>query len=531
MKSLFLFALAFAFLILAAPAVAVDDTDAILDHPPEGVIASFGPVIRGMAWDKDAPDAHVDVRITVSGPDGSVIASYDTTAGLDGAYSRQVMNPGHDFQWRMYEALENEDRAMLAGATVRLEVRNVAPGGAPGEMVMRQIRSENLAARVRPPQDPTQIVKRVWLIVQDPVLHQHGNQRLSQWCAQNSDLAADPLVRARETADAIQKSSGGAMRFEIVNLDQPDYDPEEWPRMRRPMPGSPPPPAAGGAVAMPEAGRDDGCFYNESFVMADKLSGARRPVYASQFQDGECHGDYDWLIRKHQLIERFERGEFDEVWVWSFGYSGLWESCICGGGPAYTSYQVNGHAVGSAATGGTVYNTSRGFLIMGMNYERELGCALESFGHRAEFILSQAFGPVYWPPACEERCRCRPAAIPGQVGGSNPWHDFALMDVAAPDRAGVGMMHYAPQSTCDYQWDEHRDVASSCDDWLLWPNMQGETVFVNDLDYKLAHPGVPSMEAHHRWWFEHLPRGQGQTGGKENNWWKYFADPNLAMGR
>ena len=34
------------------------------------------------------------------------------------------------------------------------------------------------------------------------------------------------------------------------------------------------------------------------------------------------------------------------------------------------------------------------------------------------------------------------------------------------------------------------------------------------------------IRAHHRWWFDHLPRVTGGKDGVAYNWWRYIIDPN-----
>jgi hypothetical protein len=64
-------------------------------------------------------------------------------------------------------------------------------------------------------------------------------------------------------------------------------------------------------------------------------------------------------------------------------------------------------------------------------------------------------------------------------------------------------------------------VQSNCDDWLTFPDFQGTVRRVNCRDW-----GDGDMRAHHKWWFERLPKAAGHTHGIANNWWWYAVDPN-----
>src|SRR5690606_14533568 len=87
-------------------------------------------------------------------------------------------------------------------------------------------------------------------------------------------------------------------------------------------------------------------------------------------------------------------------------------------------------------------------------YERGVGGMLENFGHRAESILTRVFGS--WEPK-----------------ETHAWNRFTLVDRDAPGRAGVGSIHFAPNSRTDYDWGNPTPVWSSCDDWLHYPHLSG----------------------------------------------------------
>ena len=77
-------------------------------------------------------------------------------------------------------------------------------------------------------------------------------------------------------------------------------------------------------------------------------------------------------------------------------------------------------------------------------------------------------------------------------------------------------------SDSDYDWGNHRTVASAADDWLNYPDLTGETKPMN-----CAQWGNGDIREHHRWWLKRLPHAEGRNpDGKLNNWWPYLVDFN-----
>lgn len=137
---------------------------------------------------------------------------------------------------------------------------------------------------------------------------------------------------------------------------------------------------------------------------------------------------------------------------------------------------------------------------MGFNVERGVGEMLESFGHRAEAILTKVF----------ERTS----------GDKNLFARFTRYDKLLPGKAEVGTLHFAPNSQQDYDWNNSRLVSSGCDDWYNFPEFEGRTREVNAAEW-----GGGDARLHHQWWFRHLPRISGARDGISNNWWEYVVDP------
>jgi hypothetical protein len=202
--------------------------------------------------------------------------------------------------------------------------------------------------------------------------------------------------------------------------------------------------------------------------------------------------DYYTIVSQFEVEKRIDRKEIDEVWIQGMPYSGLYESTM-GGKDAYF---CNSPPL-------TDVNTDRLFVIMGFNYERGVGEMLEDQGHRTESIMRRVYGS--WEP-----------------DETHMWNRFTLYDKVAPGKAACGNVHFAPNSTRDYDWGNKKPVLSSADDWLDYPNLTGEKRLMTCADW-----GGGEIRAHHNWWLTRLPKAPGKgPDGKQANWWKYTVDLN-----
>ncbi len=197
-------------------------------------------------------------------------------------------------------------------------------------------------------------------------------------------------------------------------------------------------------------------------------------------------GSYKKIIEDFNIVDKVEKKIIDEVWL--FGAPGFswWESTMVGDG----AYFCNSDPVPDV-------KSKRKFILMGFNYERGVDCMLEDLGHRTESIIWHTFGS--WEP--DEK---------------TAWNKFTLYDKIAPGKANVGNIHFAPNSTKDYEWGNKTFVESYCDDWYTYPYLPGRKRVVNCEEW-----GNGDMRLHHIWWFKHLPRAKGSTEGILNNWWLY----------
>jgi hypothetical protein len=305
-------------------------------------------------------------------------------------------------------------------------------------------------ARARPRVASARTPQRVLSLVFNPLIEREGGRRLSEILGWNEPRTLEAQYM-RDLGDA----SGGMARYDVVEHRELDV----WPRKR------------------------DGFRYTD-----ESFSAAWRNRRGFHEPDG---ADYDAILHEFNIYRRIDRGEIDEVWLFGPPYAGFWESTMAGPG----AYWCNSPPVAPTE------RCSRRFVVMGFNYERDVGCMLENFGHRTESIMR--------------------AVYEGKRGAANLWEQFCRYEEIAPGRASCGNVHFAPNSQRDYDWGNRRTVLSDCDAWLDFPRMDGARRPVDCREW-----GNGDMRAHHLWWFRHLPAAPGTTDGVSNNWWEYVLDPN-----
>lgn len=302
-----------------------------------------------------------------------------------------------------------------------------------------------------PPQPPSPVALRVLIVVFSPVVDRGTGRTLSQefgWY--------DPDHLAAQYAEDVAMASHGLMRYAIVE--------------RQVIDGFPP--------------KIDGFRYEADTYLRcwNHRSGFHEPDAA----------DYHGILDTCGTIEKVNAGHIDEVWLFGPPYAGFYESHMAGPG----AFWCNSPPLAAPTR---LRRPNRRFVVMGFNYEREVGCMLENLGHRVESIMARVYE--------------------GKV--PNLWERFTRYDQIARGQASAGNVHFAPNSTHDYDWGNPRPVSSDCDDWLAFPRLTGARRAVACHDW-----GGGDMRLHHLWWFERIPHAAGETGGVANNWWRYVADPN-----
>lgn len=318
--------------------------------------------------------------------------------------------------------------------------------------------------------EPARLVtSRVLLVIYDPVMDPATGQSLLQkmkW--------GDPDSLTNEFIAAILSLSNGLARYQIVDR----VELHEFPALA-----------------------DKNFRYDPASYMA-VLNQAAAPHKPDPV-------NYQAILTGLNILPRIASREIDEVWVFNFPYAGFAESIMGGVG----AFWCNANPLPNTS------GCNRRFVMMGFNPERGVGEMLEAFCHRAESMLAQEF-------RCQDfvAWTYRKNRTPATVGANlNLFQKFLCFEQIAPGESGVGTVHYAPNSTTDYEWDNPRKVLSRCDDWLNnFPVLTNPPREVGPEEW-----GNGNIRAHHEWWLKHIPHLAGRTDGVLNNWWQYIMDANL----
>ena len=294
---------------------------------------------------------------------------------------------------------------------------------------------------------PLPISPRVVALIHNPVFEKQGGRKLHELMGWNN-----PDNLAQEYIRDVAEASHGLVQYRIVERHEIDG----FPRLA------------------------DGYTYNdETFLRCWRArSGFHKP-------DG---ADYLDLLRTVDFMSKAQLNLADELWLFGFPYAGYYESAMGGRGAFWCN---------TPPIDGTQHIPRR-FVVMGFNYERDVGCMLEDLGHRAESIMEEVFRNT--------------------SASANLWRQFTRYDQTSPGQAACGNVHFAPNSDRDYDWGNRGMVRSTCDDWLQYPALSGKSRLVNCAEW-----GNGDMRAHHIWWMQRFPHSDGTTpAGIRNNWWSYI---------
>lgn len=226
----------------------------------------------------------------------------------------------------------------------------------------------------------------------------------------------------------------------------------------------------------------------------------------AESDSGHIAFDYREFVKYYKFDERRNKGEIDEVWVFTGPYLGMYESQMLG--PKAFWWNSPPIKDGTSLT--------KLLSVMGLNYERGVDQAFHSFGHRTESAVSQAYYEatgLNWNTK-----RANPT----------PWDLFTRIEKDVPGGAHVGNIHFPPNGTSDYNYGNTTLVTSYAENWIRYPLLLTQSRKVNVQTW-FYQPGEPLAEGNDhlgylRWWYGHLPRFEGVTDGVLNNWWHYSLD-------
>lgn len=218
--------------------------------------------------------------------------------------------------------------------------------------------------------------------------------------------------------------------------------------------------------------------------------------------------DYDAMIKKHDIIARRNRDEFNMILLVNIDPVYTYEACMIG----RSSYWINGEPL--------EYDCPM-TAVMNVSVSRR-DANFECFGHMMEMIM----GHVFCNDSEESGYR------QGEYNGMDPekmnlWNRFVLCARNFDGVARCGNVHFSPNSVADYDWCNETLVLSSWRDWCdNYPNLTGEAELTNCRAYlPVGFSNRDACRLHHRWWFYAMPHAGGVTeDGYSHSWWDYFAE-------
>ncbi|HEY9362110.1 MAG TPA: hypothetical protein VIQ00_02530 [Chitinophagaceae bacterium] len=313
------------------------------------------------------------------------------------------------------------------------------------------------------------ITVKVALVIQDPIVKSNGKKKMHEVFKTPGYTFKwhDPMELAKAYLDTLNAVSGGSVKYEIVKV----YD---------------------DSLFFTRLGKEEGLLTQNRIeeLLAE-------PGWATFKKEGTKF-DYNKFIDHYGFCEMRDKGIINEVWLWTFPYGGTWESTFAG----ENAFWLNSNPVQGTSC-------KELLTVMGLNYEREMSLALESYGHRIESIMRKVYGR--WDNKTEDR---------------NNWEIFTSFDKVVPGKAHIGNIHFPPNGISDYDWINKTKVNTYADSWYFYPNISETNGRVVDCtEWKCTHLGYMT------WWMRHMPhyKGINPADGHLNNWWHYVVDYNAAV--
>ncbi len=309
----------------------------------------------------------------------------------------------------------------------------------------------------------TKVVK-VALIIQDPIIPQFGNKRVHEkwnW--------TDPNIMVSQLQNEFKKASDSTVIFQIAETykDQNIFTMIDSSYMTI---------------------SDVAYYFQDNYHLYTEL----KNIAETQRR---IHYDYNGMISFYNLDTKRNNGEIDEVWVYAFPFSGMYESILAGPGAFWWNAPPLSHP-----------GLQKTLSIMGWNYERGVAEAMHSVGHRVESAMWHAFGR--WD---------------NKAANPNMWELFTRIDKDIPGKANVGNIHFPPNGQSDYDYGNLKVVVTYADNWKRYPYLLNQYRKVDCSEWDCTQLGYM------RWWFSHLPRYSGVTNGVLNDWWYYAIDYYAAV--
>jgi len=334
------------------------------------------------------------------------------------------------------------------------------------------------------------ITVKVAIVIEDPVVPGTDGKRVHEVCALNAPGGIDPKggrwydphVQYKEFKRDLEASSHGVLQYEIVDIQQAErlftYDKS--------------------SENLPE----------KAYMTIDTLL----MRYQDRRVDNLTSYDYVGMMKHYGYDKMVDAGELNEIWVYSFPASGMWESQMIGDGAFWCN------SVGLDKKRGAPCDEL--CIVMCCNYERSTDLALHAYGHRLESIMWHVYGE--WNTKKKKN-----------LEDLNNWEKFASYyldyEPFEANHAHIGNIHFPANADRDYDYDDERYVYTYADSWYNYPDVKLENPrLINSSEW--AHPGGGQW-GYMMWFYDHVPhfKGINQEDGHLNNWWHYVVKYNEAV--
>lgn len=218
-------------------------------------------------------------------------------------------------------------------------------------------------------------------------------------------------------------------------------------------------------------------------------------------------GSFNYLEMFHEITStgdtvetRVNNHEIDEIWIWSDGTAGTWESTMYGP----NAYDVNSIRAWSVP----VPDLTRRVVVMGLSGEVPAENAIHSYAHRTEALIRRR--------------------IPSHAA------HFMQLDHDVPGQGSVGTVHnphngrISPDDPSRWGSDHTNQVSALTDgdDWFLFPFLPNPANRMGKNCTAIFWGWGCTSAGYYDYWFDHIPKAGGVTGGVPNNWMRFIVHPD-----
>jgi hypothetical protein len=203
---------------------------------------------------------------------------------------------------------------------------------------------------------------------------------------------------------------------------------------------------------------------------------------------------YNEILAEDSICQQIKDLDVDQVWMWVDPRPGY--DANPGVESAISSPYFRSQSKYAVTPFYPFCNAESSFVFMGFDTSRTYDLALHSFGHYMEGLLEHIQSKdLYW----------------NRFSGSD--------NGEYPRTAGCGNVHFPPNGTSDYDYDNTAIALTSCEDWN--PDVTGQKIAYSCSRWGCTQGGYLT------WWMQNMPNMNNSLtyqGKKIPNWWDFVVD-------